>query len=1138
MNRVVKNLETAAFNEGKDTQSKRSKATVALVREKAKAKLKDKLTSLRLKIQAKQEDREALRDLLREYVGSLPAALKKDILSTKKFTDAIKTEKGLENALDVVDERLTEYERKESTNKLKDLLDKLDPNKLRPEFRDQLKLVLAGVTSMTGNAKDKLRGVSDFIDKIISGKDIEGLDENDRAEYAGTLLLLDAVGIRDAVKNLDKKSVGDLTKAEADALIDAIKAIQSLNRLKNKIITRRGRVNRATRIANIVRELESARGKYMKEAESVDGRKKQTKDGVFKLLFKWFGWSVSQQFQPDLMADILSGGVNTKFWDTFYGEIAESYNGMLAEYYESQDYMKEVLRENGIDVETAQGRSMLASMSRVVSGQEGRRHIIDEHGNKVLYKKVKAKTIWFKLDSGKSLILTEAELIDLLASFHDANTLTQILKNKAPVVIKGGKRGERHEYQLTAKDIVTIQGDVRSERAGNLAEAMVLYANTQMAESMERWSVEKNGFSIVSEETWWSRKRRVEGVNEAEELSKRGIVQGGIDSAGISKKRTGGSRPIEISDGFAKFSNLSWTTAGMVHLGPAVREARAILKSKGVSDFFSNAKNGHLAKEYWDNYFDSIASEVVGGIPLSGESDRAGRKLRNNFTKGVLAVNPRVAFYQVVSLNAAATIIPEQYVAAAVGVRGAEGIGHILHRVSNDKNKESEYDRVSRLMDMHSPYLRFRFDASSFGIVSEAGGVQSMQLLGTRPTGEWGMYGIQAMDAWAIRTAWRASEFWVAADIRNGNFVGDYWEEVARRTEDVVKRTQPTMDVVHTSGIGREVKTGRGGFWASLLTLFNTQRNKNINMIARSLIKAKRGEISWASLSPVLYIGITSPLMLILIRELYQWVLDDEYTTDALNDRLDKAYSAKHVTSQLVDIGIGNLPLGNMLSYPIRKGLLEEEDEYYSLNHPVISTVETAVKSTGTAVGSVFDIAVSDDREAREKAWDNLVGSMDKPGAVEKLVVTLGQLQGVQLAPLFKQTSQWTRSTFTETDSMSMLSGLVTTNRDIVKNEKNNEVRQEANRRLAWLTDTKKTRASGEPTGRAKARSTINSLTKLINTLKSTVTEMDRRGISEEKVQAKLDLIEKHKKRRQELVVKFLEAYTRAFARKANEDTK
>ena len=155
-------------------------------------------------------------------------------------------------------------------------------------------------------------------------------------------------------------------------------------------------------------------------------------------------------------------------------------------------------------------------MSRVVSGQEGRRHIIDEHGNKVLYKKVKAKTIWFKLDSGKSLILTEAELIDLLASFHDANTLTQILKNKAPVVIKGGKRGERHEYQLTAKDIVTIQGDVRSERAGNLAEAMVLYANTQMAESMERWSVEKNGFSIVSEETWWSRKRRVEGVNEAE----------------------------------------------------------------------------------------------------------------------------------------------------------------------------------------------------------------------------------------------------------------------------------------------------------------------------------------------------------------------------------------------------------------------------------------------------------------------------------------------------------------------------------------------------------------------------------------------------------------------------------------------
>ena len=113
---------------------------------------------------------------------------------------------------------------------------------------------------------------------------------------------------------------------------------------------------------------------------------------------------------------------------------------------------------------------------------------------------------------------------------------------------------------------------------------------------------------------------------------------------------------------------------------------------------------------------------------------------------------------------------------------------------------------------------------------------------------------------------------------------------------------------------------------------------------------------------------------------------------------------------------------------------------------------------------------------------------------------------------------------------------LVSNYRDIVKNEKNEDVRREANVRLNWLSDTKEERASGELTSRAKARKEINSKTTVINKLKSMVKEMDRREISEDRVQEKLDLIERHEERRQELVMKYLEAYTRAFAGKANED--
>ena len=984
-----------------------SKERLASVREKHKESLRTQLSDLRVKMKAKAASVESLRKNLEELVESQPNAIRSEVRDRlpKQFRWAnIKTLKGLESAYRKVDQAVNEVNRRNAISRLKKALSSFSIDKLRPEFKEEMKAIIGslGMSRMTEGAERQLRSFSKFLDRITSKQYIESLTPEEQVHNEELVLLLNSSGLKSALIRLEQTPVSDLTEEQANAVTDAIGMVLKLNSLKNKIVTKRGVVDRAKRIARIIKELNNASGTYAKDIKTREGRRVFDSSFIFNLR-QFFGITSTSQLQPDLMADLLSGGANTAFWQMMYRDIADAYDGMIRDYYESQDYLREVLAELGIDVETSAGTSALTRMSMVISGQKGRRLVVEEDGTKRVPKKVTAEmhTIELPGEAG-SIQVTEAELIDLLCTFQDMDTVKWLLsKNPAPIHIKNSL--EERDVTLTAADIVAIQNFAKGLNGGRsvvIADAMIAYANGPLAEAMEAWSVQAHGYSNVSEDTWWSRKRVRTGGKE-EELAAVNIVQGGVDSAGIGKKRAGGSDPIEISDAFAKFSNLCWTTSGMNNLSPVMRAARSVLKSKEVSARLNRMKRGNRIFRYWNDLYDSIAREIVGGIPLSGESTAAMRSFRNKFAKGTLAVNPRVMAYQVVSLIQAASVMPDKYIGMAVASRGASSMRGT--RQFTDPVEEEKNERTEVLMDRYSPFLRFRNDSSAFGLVNSSGGVEAMALLGTRPTGEWGMQGIQAFDAQAIRTIWRACEHWVDSEIESGALnieIGseEYYKEVAKRAETVVQRSQPTMDVLHSSGLSREAK--RVGGWASLLTMFMSQRNKNINMMTRAALEARRGNVSGTTLKVPIYVGVLSPILLMTIAEMYWWALtggdDDDFVT-----HMDKAFSVDNLGRTLLDINLGSLPIGDQLSALVQRALFENEDvRFYGAEMPVVGTIMDMFGDAGLILDA-FNVHGFDDEE---KKWDEVKSRAFDAG--KDLALAVGQLTGMNVTPLARQVGQ------------------------------------------------------------------------------------------------------------------------------------
>ena len=854
--------------------------------------------------------------------GGMASKSLNSIFNKRVRTRDFNTIGGFLSALQEANKSFEEYRKQQAQAGLKKSIASLNKAKLRPEFDSKAKELLdeygIGEKEISSNKRNELVRLRNWMTRMtVAGEEIS--------------LPQDLI---DRINDVSEQSIKDLSEQDALTLRDGIRTILHLNRLKNKLI-KKGRQQEYAAARDAVGSELSKRMKMREtyrpdpSVSEVDTRQKIQK--VSKNV-----WSKTMLLMPDRFAIWISGGRDTQTYKWLYEDLAEGQSGMLGQYQSDKDFLVSHLIELGINPDTKDGASRLRRMSAPMAHKHG---LIQSIAKKIRYRSGRLSDVVdvhkIKLESGRVIEITSGERISLLCHFSDPDTRKYILKG-SPLRID-----EKLQFRLTENDINTIEnlfGDVLEEDIEKqIANVILERINGSMRIAMQEYSVNYRGYDITKDHTYYPRRRYRDKVDTDPVVAASGVFAKTLDSLGITMDRGKDAvSPIILGDAFSVYNNHSYMVAGLRHMAEPLRNADRILNSPEIKRMLQLDKRGKDIRNYYDSLLNDLATEISGvyGKNPSLPVNQWTRSLAKGITVGALGFNPRVMFYQVASLAAASSEISPELLARAA-------------------NQTFTYE-TTKEMELHSPYLRERFASDAYGLVSEGLTTRPQSnIITNRTLADMWMKGIGKFDEFAIRTIWGASKLSVEQDIKSGvsKFeVGseEYWDAVTERAETVVKKSQPTMDLLHMSGMARQSRKP-GGEIARLLSMFASQRHKNVNMQAEAIIRFNNGDKVGATKGLIAH-TIAQPMVLWAMRGLYSatmgWAIAglwDLLMGEAPEKEEDELHWFASLFDNILAANFGNLPLGDYPGQVVREGigaLLDYDPDTYDPElSPVLSLV-------------------------------------------------------------------------------------------------------------------------------------------------------------------------------------------------------
>lgn len=796
------------------------RAGVKQERSAIRSALRQAQKDVRIDARRVQAAKDTLKGMVRE---NLPRALHVRMLSD---ITKIQSVKGMTRAIRKMGRLLDQQQRTETLATLKKEINKVDVDKLRPQYRQAMLELIGdvGVRGMSGKTQQRLESLATFI--------AANPDAADRIPQSQL----------DQLSRLSQKPINDFTTEEAEAMINAIGLFNKLNSLHNRLV-QRGKLRERDRLSEEVAG--EVLGRFQPRKILPSGRRApEGRQTIWTLPF-----SLEGVMKPDLYGEYLGGSDSATTWQVLFGDVEEGWSEMLRGYQNSMDVLHDAIEGAGL----ALGSQELGLWSADLAGEIGLWRSLAQ-GDVTSRRDTRAETLSHTLRDGTELQFTRAERMSLIATLRRATTFDQVVFDEVQVVF--GR--QENPFTLTFDDITDLE-QLMSAQEKTIVDASMEEINGPMKQAMRDWSIRHNGFDITEEGDYYPRHRRRRGA-EPEDLSRSRSTQQVLEKAGITQPTGRSKDPFEIRDFFIEYSNLSWTNYAVTELSEPIRTARSVLRTDAVDQALTRTR-GRRAIQYWDRVYDEMARSVLGGPKLQGPISQAGSQAINNLTRGLLALNPRVIMYQPASFMLAATEIPSEYLMKAV-----------MDTAFLDESIDQE------ILDGGSPQLRARFESSAMGIINEGSG--QGRLLKFSDRGDRFMRGIHFADRMAIRGIWAAARNQVDAEMSELQGA-DRMAAIRKIADRTVTRTQPVWDPLHSSGIALE---GRRNAAVKALTMFMSQRNQNVNILYRSGMRAIRDP------STVLEQGrnmglvvVGQGLMIMAIKELWDWVLrgfkeDDEPT--------------------------------------------------------------------------------------------------------------------------------------------------------------------------------------------------------------------------------------------------------------------
>jgi len=461
----------------------------------------------------------------------------------------------------------------------------------------------------------------------------------------------------------------------------------------------------------------------------------------------------------------------------------------------------------------------------------------------------KKPDVWnFRTEKSGNVKLNIAQKISLYMISQNENGIRHLLNGGISLTHKSDI------IKLTANDIEHIHNNMTKYE--KIVAKMYFKIADIIKEKGNAVSEQDVGYNIFSEEDYHPLLVRSDYVqNEIKEIKNLDQLRKYIikTSPSALKQRTKSNAPLILEGVFDAFSR----TAPMIeqYIGAALpsKNVQSILLNK---EFKQEMYKKGLDVEY--NAISHLVDNFNGNMmykPQIGESLL--RTIQNIFTTAVLGYKIPVVLIQPVSYYSYLAALGDISVPQKVNIlmKGHSGAFGLVTK---------EFDRIKDLVWKYSPSLRERFEGHGDYAIGEQKKSSESR---TRITGgkqgwrrwlsaEGALSPMIGMDQRACAMVWRAVEEELSLKgMEKGT--DQFYRAVAKRTTDVVRRTQATSDMLDRPAI-------MNSMLLKPLTMFTSEPIKRMMLVRRIVNDIQKGKPNgWSSLTMLLVI---QPLMVEVIR--------------------------------------------------------------------------------------------------------------------------------------------------------------------------------------------------------------------------------------------------------------------------------
>jgi hypothetical protein len=592
-------------------------------------------------------------------------------------------------------------------------------------------------------------------------------------------------GMIDELHRASSKALRDFTASELATIVSELGVVHAIGDIEAKAFRRKQDAVRAARDHTAAAAV----------GESTDIGK-----SVFSGSTVLRRFATRAMMRPDTLAMYLFGENGTG-WTTVFRAVADAARDRDDAFYRSDvDPLMDTMRSLGY----ASGTNELAGWGRFTADQQRGLGTVSPNFHTVKI-------------GGQSLNLTSDQITSVLGMLKDTEIRTNLMRgaplliNNLTVSTKESTRQEPFAVQINAEDIVRLQADFAGTAEASLAQFMFDHFNGAMRQEYAEWSIAHENADL-SRDNYWPAPRDKEIIKNFTDDS--GDAR--IDGASLNRRRKGSKTlGYVVREAVPTFFDHTWQMRSITRLADAVDDARHVVASDGLRrSLVDRGLDDMLPRLHAILNQHVRNARGTNGHDPSADPTHLAAWLRNKAVVGFLGLNPAVMLYQPVSLLVASSEIDGMLLASSIPA---------MFSAKNDAAM------------MRSPLLRQRADQSATNLIKE-GQTHRGGMLGFRNAID-PMRGIGGLDWMAMRAIWNAATLEVKAT--NTSLAGDaLLDAVARRTEQIVERTQPISGADFDSGVALAARNNPVLGW---ITMFTNQPNQNYNIAARALIQMRDG---------------------------------------------------------------------------------------------------------------------------------------------------------------------------------------------------------------------------------------------------------------------------------------------------------